>query len=168
MRRTGSIALGVLCAGIVCIPFVYAHESGASWEEQVGEYLIDIGYEPEEFRAGDSIRFDFALKDSTGATENFDEVWVRIVDETSKKTALATGIRRQSVGPTTLLYAFGHKGPYSLEASYRTADGEEIAAHAFPVAVTPDQQKGPAPLFLIGIGALALAGLCVWIFGRRR
>lgn len=113
---------------------VRAHNVGASFNATTSPYVIDVGYDTIPFTAGQSVRFDFVLRDEkTGATVPFDQVWVRITS--AQDTQLATGLFHQPFGPTTLLYVFAAGGTYKIEPSFRSADGTEIAVASFPITV---------------------------------
>lgn len=98
MRLFASVAL---CLS-VCVPVAaLAHGAGTSYEVQIGEYLVDVGYQPDELVAGERVVFDFVIvKD--GIELPFEEVWVRLQHGSS--TLLATGIAQPTIGRTTLLY----------------------------------------------------------------
>lgn len=49
-----------------------AHGEGPSLEKNVGNYIVDIGYEPEIIEAGSSVIFDFSLL--SVRFENGDEI----------------------------------------------------------------------------------------------
>ena len=133
-----------------------AHTIGASFESPSGEYLSDIGYDTITFDAGQSVRFDFNLKQKTTKDPvPFDQVWIRIVH--NGDTLLATGIHQQVIGPTTLLFTFPEGGDYTLESSYRTGDeGDEIASSTFPISVSSTTSSTN---WLLELGIFAL-GLC--------
>lgn len=123
----------------VSVPIAHAHTTGSFWQTKVGEYYADIGYDPTVFVAKQYARFDFnLLKNATDVDSiPFVEVWVRIKKE--KQTLLATGIRKQPIGPTTLLYSFESPGQYSLDVSFRDTEGNEISAASFPITVIPKE-----------------------------
>jgi hypothetical protein len=146
-----------------------AHTTGLSWVATSSPYVIDIGYDPSEFQAGLSARFDFLLQDEkTSDSVAFDHVWVRLLH--NNVTVLATGVRRQELGPTTLLYRLMESGIYTLEASFRDSEGSDLAVGSFPVTILADpESKGPVLSSLL----LFVAGLCVgavalFLWGRRR
>lgn len=146
---------------------VNAHTTGSFWQTKVGEYYVDIGYDPTIFVAKQYARFDFNLLKNANDTDSlpFAEVWIRI--KRDKETLLATGVRKQPIGPTTLLYSFESSGQYSLEASFRDTEGNEISAASFPITVTPQEggstseniQRSLFLLFgvVIGAGGMFLA-----------
>ncbi len=149
-----------------------AHTTGASWELPVGDYVVDVGYDPVQVVMGQYERFDFAVwKDAAKTVPvNFAEVWTRVVKIDTKETLLATGIREQPVGPTTLLYEFLVPGQYSLEVSFRDADGNEIVAASFPIAVSPGEGARAGYVVPAGcafLGAIVGAAL-VYLYVRKR
>lgn len=147
-----------------------AHGSGLSFEKEVGEYLVDIGYDSEP-RTGVPVRFEFNLLTLAGEPASFDEVWVRILEE--KMTSLAGPIRGQELGRTTLLYEFSDEGVYTLDVSYRK-NGNELAEAAFDLLVGAGAENpSRSPWMYFGLGAAigALAFLLILdsqkrLFGR--
>ncbi len=150
----GALFVAALTFGQVAL----AHGTGASWEKVLGNLTIDVGYDG-EFVEGQSTRFDFALKDAkSGGDKKYDYVWVKVIRDHA--TALAVGVSRQAIGPTTLLYTFGDDGPYVLEASFRTESGDEIAAASFPFDVEGRTQSDgylPLPLLLAIVALVSAA-----------
>lgn len=165
------IVATVLLAGAFIPAAAFAHTTGASWEAKVDSYLVDVGYDTTVFTAGDSSRFDFNLFDEkTRAQEGFTHVWVRMIRDGT--TLLATGIWHQPVGPTSLLYAFGEAGNYTLEVSFRDTDGNDIAVATFPITVVADSERsgkfsGSSLLFSFMAGVL-IAGFGLLLATRRR
>ncbi len=160
------ILTSMLVGTCIVLPgFAAAHAGGASFETESGAYTIDIGYEPETFETARYVRFDFDLlrEDAPAA---YDDVWVRVLRE--DRTEFATGIRRQPVGPTTMLYTFHEAGVYTLEASYR-AGGQEIATGSFTVEVA--QSEGDRDSYALSVATAlmgALFGALVVTVLRRR
>ncbi len=155
---------------LVSVGVASAHVTGASWEKVDGTNTLDIGYDPVAVTAGNYENFDFKLRDTVTADPiPFAQVWVRII--TDNNTVLATGLFDQPIGPTTLLYQFDIPGNYTLEASFRDADGNDISTGSFPFTVQPGGSGGlvslalPGILFVIGI--LCGAG-AVFVFEKRR
>jgi hypothetical protein len=140
--------------------FASAHTVGVFWNASDGPYTVDIGYDPPSFVAGEYTRFDFLLwkgPADTGEPMPYAQIWVRIIAEDGKNTLLATGIWKQPIGPTTLLYEFQKAGDYKLEASYRDEEGNDIAVASFPIKVGAESAQLPLPLLS---GALFLLGVC--------
>lgn len=162
--RIRTIQLLFLIAALVPFSQADAHALGASFEATSTPYLIDVGYDPEVFETQRSARFDFELRDLESRDYvTYDHVWVRIIRE--KRTLLATGVRRQDIGPTTLLYLFGEPGTYMLEVSYRRIDGEEFASTSFPLTVVPGKDDFPTWWIVPSIIALFVgAGISMVLF----
>lgn len=166
-----AIAGAVLCTvAVVCgvsAPDARAHSLGASFEATSSAYLIDIGYDPVDFVAGYSSRFDLELRNAAREMQDFGHVWVRITKD--DRTVLATGVAQQDLGPTSLLYVFETPGTYELNASYRNDSGV-IAEAAFPITVTADPALRAFPTELIAVFAAGLTlgvGISV-AWGRRK
>jgi hypothetical protein len=156
MRRTLVIALISLATPLI----VSAHTTGASWNSEVGQYTVDVGYDPVTFTAGEYTRFDFLLwrgAANTGEEAPYAQIWVRITQQDGKHTVLATGIWHQPIGPTTLLYEFQEPGVYTLETSYRDVDGNDIAVASFPISVASPRSSSRA---LIPSAIAFIAGCC--------
>lgn len=141
-----------------------AHGAGASVEREVGNYVVDIGYEPAEIIAGESVRFDFALYTRDGAAAPFDRVWLRV--EWEGWIVFAGGISRASLGTTGATVRLTEAGPHALTVRFEK-EGEPIAELETEIAVAPGEDA-PMDLpwwasVLIGLGALAAGAL----LGRR-
>lgn len=150
-----------------------AHSTGASFTQPSGDYTIDVGYNPISFTAGDYASFDFLLwkgpastpTNPGGTPADYAQVWIRIIKD--KNTLLATGVLHQQYGPTTLLYSFPEAGSYTMEASFRTASGDEIAVATVPLSVAQaagQTSVGPVLWLLGGLVAGAAVG---FILARR-
>lgn len=175
MHRTKQLTLVLVLAALMP-SLVYAHGLGASFEQQSGEYLIDVGYEPEFPEAERQARFDFELwrfeEEQVAYSDRtpipYSHVWVRILKE--RMTIFASGIHRQDIGPTTLLYMFPSEGEYTLIVSYR-GEGGEVASAEFAITVNPADQSfiqgdDILPALVGAVLGLALVGIYVSI--RRR
>lgn len=162
------------------IPSASAHVTGSSWETPVGKYTTDIGYDPTVITAGQYELFNFYLwigtttTDQNGITsgtpQDFAQVWIRIVRTSDQDTVLATGIWKQPIGPTTLLFEFDEPGDYSLEISFRDADGNDIAVVSEPITV---ESSGSSPALQYGtlgllVGVFLGVGSTMYINLRKR
>lgn len=141
-----------------------SHASGISFEQVVGEYRVDIGYDPAALVVGETDVFDFALFNAaTGEILHFDELWVRMVHD--GRTILATGLRESAFGRTTLLYVFPYPGEYAMQVSFRK-DGETIAETLFPFSVSKQDASLIASNYAyLAVGSLfgaCLAGVVLW------
>lgn len=113
---------------------VFAHGNGASFEKEIGNYSVDIGYDPEKLKSGLSERLDFGLSDKvSGSTVAFSDVWVRI--EKDKNTIFASGIHNPKFGKAGLLYTFPEVGTYTVSARFEDND-KIIVETSFDLAVS--------------------------------
>ena len=156
---------------LFCTVFAFAapasaHDTGFSYIATSSPYVIDIGYDPVAYVAGQSVRFDFVLRDEkSGQNVSFDQVWVRVTNENNTK--LATGLFRQPFGPTTLLYVFAPPGEYTLEASFRDVSGHELAVSSFPMVVLEgDSSSLPIPKYAV-LALVFIAGSVFGVLGGR-
>jgi len=150
-----------------------AHTTGVPLEKSVGEYVIDVGTDASPIYAGNAIRFDFDLKDAkTKDSKTYAQTWVRITNAESSRTWLATGLIRQPVGPSTLLYIFDTPGSYVLNVSFRDGNADEIASSSFPLtvaAVDSTPVSFNVVVFLVSLLVVLIGGFAVgrW-FGSSR
>ena len=163
-----SFSVPVVCIAMVCAVLGFAaqadaHVTGLSWTATTTPYVVDVGYDPNVFQAGQSARFDFVLRDEkTGDIAPYDHVWVRLMHDDT--TLLATGVRRQSIGPTTLLFGLIESGDYKLEASFRDIDGNDLAVESFPMSI----KKGSSSSFDYAVAGIAfIVGLIAGGLGVR-
>jgi hypothetical protein len=145
---------------------------GASLERTVGEYWIDIGYDPVQPRGGDRMVFDFNLADAaaTSTRVQFDYVWVRLQNE--NQTLLASGIHRAEIGPTSLLYSLPRNAKGELTMHVRYQRGNDALAEAdfiIPVAAYEDPRWWYPFLGCAVLGAVVgFFGMFAFILWRRR
>lgn len=156
--RVAILTLAVLW----CVPgFVKAHVVGTSYEQQVGEYTVDVGYDPGAALPGGRMLFDFKLRDTaTGVEAPFDDVWFRV--EQDKQTVLATGVMQPLLGPTTVVLMAPPLGGDLLVNVRYEKGGEPLAEASFPIPYDPVAKSASLfnPLSL-GLGAIAGALLAL-------
>ena len=112
---------------------ILAHGGGESLEKVVGEYKVDIGYDPATLEAGSRSSFDFDLiLNETGERSEFSDIWLRIMK--GKQTVFASGVHKPSFGNTTMVYTFAEGGEYSLDVRFQN-EGGKIAEASFPLTV---------------------------------
>lgn len=165
--RFMSFSLLATTAVLLMIPFIVtAHTNGASYEQVVGPYTIDIGYDPIAPYGGDRMVFDFGTFSRDGKAVGFDYVWVRI--ESNARTILATGIARAEFGPTSLLFALPNEleGEITVHARYQKA-GDVLAEVEFPITVIQSEEERAKTRnrVLIGIVVAILAGVAGTVAG---
>jgi len=144
-------ALGIIALGLTAVG-VSAHSAGASIEKTIDNYLVDIGYSPEEPITGEPVRFDFALSDKPTEEEiDFTNIWVRI--EEGNKSLFAGSIDKARFGLTGFLYAFPESGEYQIFSRFENNEGP-IAETSFPFSIEagPDEEKNGdfMPIILSG------------------
>lgn len=146
-----------------------AHTQGRSFEQDVGNFLVDIAYDPPTPIAGDQTYFDFDLYEHQPAGDaQYDDVWVRI--EQGKTTIFATGIAHMAAGSTGVVYTFPSAGVYTVSARYEKGD-TTLAEVSFPVAVSPREARGgPSRLYygLTFILGLVACPIIVFVFKKYR
>jgi len=151
---------------------LHAHGTGASIEKVVGNYLIDLGYDPEILESDNSIIFDFDLAiNETGERADFTSIWIRIVRE--KQTLFASGIHRPSFGNTTMLYTFPQSGEYELITRFQS-EGDTIAETSFPLKVESGSRASGSGLvsrflvwIILSMAVGAISGFILAIAVRR-
>jgi len=119
---------------------VSAHGDGASYEETIGNYFVDIGYDPVVPTAGEIIRFDFSVEDqeSTSTAKIFTDVWVRIMYDNAVQ--FSGGIHRPVFGPTGFAYVPYEAGTYTVFARFQN-ESEKIVETEFDVVVVSDSES---------------------------
>lgn len=132
---------------------VYGHGLGQSFEKEVGDHVIDVGYDaPDKVYAGEAIRFDFNLwqKNRTDVAD-FDHVWVRIAPE--EEGILFVGfLYRPEFLLTGMSYAFADAGQYELTVRFLDKDDKNLAEGSFPLDVVTEEAL---PSSLMSAGTLA-------------
>ncbi len=109
-----------------------AHMAGGA-DAAVGKYLIDVGWSPETFVAGEpaALAFNLVDKDADKAAD-FGSVWVRI--SSGDKIAFA-GTLRAFGRNVTFTQTFPAAGEYELAARFLDVAGETMAEQTFPLTV---------------------------------
>lgn len=133
----------------------FAHSAGYSFEQKVGNYKIDIGYDTKPIEANAPVTFDFNIKDvKTDEYLDFGDAWVRFENENT--TYFATGVYRQPLGATTLVYTFSKPGNYSMYVRFENKD-QQIVEATIPITVNPNsEQDSNNPLFQLPAVAIGL------------
>ncbi len=155
----------------VCLPLaVSAHNTGRSFEKQIGNYLVDIGYNVEtEIVAGEPVYFDYELyqREPAPGDAAYSDVWVRISQAST--TLFATGIAHMTSGQTGMMYTFDRPGTYTMSVRYERGD-TTLAETSFPLEVAPGGPASPSvpyPTLLIG-AVILLCGTVFLLYKQRR
>lgn len=155
-------------AAILCIPIgAQAHSYGSFYEETVGPYLVDIGYDPPEPVVEGRLLLDLNLFEAGDKTSPvpFSSAWVRL--EHNGELLLAGPIAKMPLGPTTLVVRMPERsGELVVHARFED-EGSALAEVSFPLLVTeaPGGWTAWQSLVLAG-GALLLLGAAFLL--RRR
>ena len=150
---------------------VFAHATGTSLEKTVGEYRLDIGYNPVVLEAMDSTSFDFnLLLKEKGERVEFSDIWIRVMQ--GKKTLFASGIHRPGFGNTTMLYTFPQGGEYELMVRFQD-QGKKLAEASFPLVVKEAGVDSSSPDFFLlwlvtGVLGGAVIGFFAGVISRRK
>lgn len=122
----------------VCLPsLVLAHATGQSFEQVMGDFKIDVGYDVSSFRAAETVRFDFNLaQELTKEDVAYTDVWVRIVQ--GNKTVFATGVNKPAIGKAGMTFTFPEPGMYDLSVRFENGAGS-IVETKFPITVEPSE-----------------------------
>ncbi len=117
-----------------------AHQTGLSWENIVGNYKLDIGYDPVQIQAGEPQRFDFDIFQMPQGTNegSFTDVWVRISE--GQNTIFASGIHRMEFGKPGMIITFPKAGNYQLYVRFENSAGS-LAEETLPVTVVAGQSE---------------------------
>jgi len=160
----------LLICFIFSVTITSSHGTEASLEKEVGKYIVDIGYKPEEIKEKETEVFDFNLIDKTSKEEIvFTKVWVRISN--NNESAFAGGLAKSSLAKTTLSLQFPESGEYEFSVRFQNEE-ETLAEASFPISVEktePIKKTSESPkLVLSAIAGALLASAIVYIITTRR
>lgn len=157
--------LAIIALTLAPVP-VFAHDTGASFERQVGAYLVDIGYSEPDPVMGQSVVFDFGLE-KDGEEASFTDAWIKIEDKDG--VVLATGIHNATYGGAKLTYAFPESGSYIISVRYERAD-DALAEASFELPVTAGDSTSKFSFDAISaaLGLLIGIGIGFLVALRRR
>ena len=179
MRRDYLIVLtgmALLVFSLVFAAIASGHGRGASLEEKVGEYLVDIGYEPETLQSEESAVFDFSLLSAENGEEvDFTDIWVKV--SKGNRAYFASGLAKARIGKTAMTYVFSEGSEYTLFVRFQN-EGEKIVETSFPLSVVeksdpiessvPQKREPGTPDFLIGGLVGLVAGFAASLFLKTR
>lgn len=169
----------VALSSMLCMLFASvatAHGTGFSLEEKVGNYLVDVGYD-QELVAEQQILFDFNLfnirRDGIEEKADYSDVYVEF--SLNNTTVYSRKIANTVAVPSTTA-VFPASGNYAIKVQFLRAD-QLVAEHVFAVSVAnPVQSSGfvtpfdifEAAMYAVGVLVCIVAGLGLWISGRRK
>lgn len=140
-----------------------AHVIGITFENTIGDYLIDIGYNSSVIEAGKEGRFDFTIIDNkTGDLAVYTDVSVRI--EQGKTTIFSSTLHRPEFGLPVAILVIPNPGDYELKVRFDN-NRDVVAETSFPLKVEKpeDVAKREKRDLIIKI-LLAPAGLIAGFF----
>lgn len=151
-------------------PFASAHGDTSSLEAEVGEYLIDIGYEP-ALEAGVPIAFDADLFLAGPPLEyaDFARVDIRVTKDGGEIVTHSVENEEQHIPAFTV--TFPEAGDYDMDVRYLDANDVLLAARTFRLEVLTGSMVSlrsglealhyviAAGLFALSIG---IAGYSLW------
>lgn len=148
------IKFAVFLAACILPLGVLAHSDGLYYEEQVGSYFVDIGYNLEP-TAGDPVRFDLLLSHEKGGEPvPFTQAWVRITGEDG--LLFAGPVAYGTFGRPGFSLVFPQGGTYTVSARFEEGE-KSLAEVAFPLLIlheTKERRKNFMPVYAFMTGAL--------------
>jgi len=153
---------------------VSAHTGGFSIEKEVGDYLLDVGYNPEILVENSQVRFDFAIYNNISGQEiSFSEVWVRI--ENSDRLLFAGGLNKARFGATGLSYSFPEAGNYTLSVRFSGATStlaeDEFIFNVTEVDLGLSEQVWFMPVLytsLVWFGLMLFVAISIYKLNKRQ
>ncbi len=127
-----------LCAVALFLhaPSAEAHLVGKSFEKQVGEYLVDVGYDVFELQPNQKTIFNFALVQNAGKSNweyaPFNKIFVSF--RQGDREILGKAITLNAPIPAYAPFTFPSAGDYTLAVRFQD-DNRLLAETTFPVAV---------------------------------
>lgn len=140
LRKTVTVLLFLLLSSPA-----FAHLD-AGEDAVVGEYLVDLGYSPENPHSTDELTIALNLvNDSTGKLIEPDKVWVRI--STDKEIVFAGNFAPEA-GNVVFSYIVPYASKYEITARFFDESGESLVEHSFEFDVVQSPVGGET-LYLI-------------------
>lgn len=132
---------------------VHGHGLGQSLEKEIGDYVIDVGYDAsDKVYAGEAIRFDFNLwKKNRTDVADFDHIWLRIAPK-EEGILFAGFLYRPEFLLTGMSYAFAEAGQYELTVRFLDKDDKNLAEASFPIDAVSEEAPFAS---LMSVGTLA-------------
>jgi len=157
---SGFLTTFIVAATVLILAnFAFAHGDGASVEQVIDGYLVDVGYSPEIPLANEQTSLNFAIYSSDTRDEIlFTDIWVRIIDE-DNKLLFAGGLNKAEFGLTGLTYSFSKPGAYDVFV--RFSDGRDTIVEATAPIIVSKQPKEFSLSFGISETLAFLVGLIV-------
>lgn len=174
LRIITFLTLAISTSGLV-----YAHGGGGGQDKVVGNYLIDMGYNPEEPAAGQNTQFTLSLlNNETKEIFDFENVWVRI--SKGNEVLFASTLERIELDIASFLYTFTEPGAYETTVRFQkfNADvpeeirlAETIVETDFNVVVAGDvaaRKSRVSKDLIAGFIVGAILGIIISLILRRK
>lgn len=154
-----------LISTFVLTASVYAHSPGITFEEKVGDYLIEVGANSFELTEGDLIKFNLELfKADKSSPIDFTNVFVTLSKD--EFTLFSSNIIQPALGHATFSYKFPKAGRYELNVSYER-DTHSLVEKTIVIDIQKNGELNIPIKFLIILGSgLVLGFLAGWKFKR--
>lgn len=165
-----SLSSVVVFAVMVGAIISYAHTTGATIEQRINGYLIDIGYSAERIAVNTTARFDFLLFDEeSGQETEFSDVWLRL--ERGEQLVFAGGLSDPYFGNAGMSIRFTEPGDYTAFVRYQR-DSESLVETEFPFVVEPEvvsfwDKTVTRETLAISLGVMAVVSMALTFFGLR-
>lgn len=129
------LAVCICVVGLSAAGFLYAHGTGASFETEQNDVLIDIGYTPEQFVAGERVRLDLDVYDAVAADTprlEFTNVWLRLTQQ--GRVFYSGNQLNPATTQTVVSLTLPDAGEYELSARFYNND-TIVADGVFPLTI---------------------------------
>lgn len=150
----------------------FGHGLGETIEKEVGDYIVDFGYDPLSLFLGEttSVTFEIFRKEDREPVE-FRNVWVRVTKD--EETVFAGSLTKAFFGNTRLTLRLPETGEYQISARFEgekeeEREGEEVfssvetlAEASFPLTILKGESQSFSltPEMIIGFIAGLVLGL---------
>lgn len=126
----------IVALSFAVLSLAEGHGLGQSLEKEVGDYIIDVGYDAiDKIEVGEATRFDFNLwNQSKTDIADFDHVWVRIAPK-DEGLSFAGFLYRPEFLLTGMSYTFEKSGEYELTVRFVDKEDKTLAEATFPLTI---------------------------------
>ena len=157
-----------LAAIVLYAPPSSGHGVGQTMEQEVGDYLVDIGVDTVEILEEQDAVFDMALVEHAGTLQweyaPYDTVWVMMSQE--GKEPLRTILSVKNPAPILLTHRFDDPGDVRLAVRFLQDGEEKLADASFTLNVHSKDESGGKGIAL-ALFALFLMGVIGVVWYRR-
>jgi hypothetical protein len=161
-RRFAVLRLFLLCCvlfGVVIFSAPVNAHLAAGADRQIGDMLLDFGYDPAQPIAGQQSALMFSLVNvTTNETLPLDYAWVRIATESS--TLFAGKLYPDKTGSVLFTLQFPDSGQYDIAVQFEQ-NGSVVAQTSYPLIVQKSASSNVQTYMLF---ALALILILVLVY----